>query len=103
MIEFGKQLVNGVAVKRSFPGATTTQMSHYVMPHLKEEIPDQVIIHVGTNNLSKKSHQSEIDVVNEINEIVNICHREGVNEVFVSSLTCRPKYQHKVEQINYLL
>ena len=36
-------------------------------------------------------------------EIVNKCHNYGVNEIFVSGLTCRPAYQVKVNKINKLL
>ena len=78
-------------------------MDYYVRPHIKDEIPDRVIIHVGTNNLTKKRYQTEMEVVNEILTIVNTCRKGGINDIFVSALTCRPSYQNKVENINTLL
>ena len=42
-----------IAVK-TFPGAKTEHMIHYVKPTLNKQ-PSQLIIHVGTNDLSSKS------------------------------------------------
>ena len=42
-----------IAVK-TFPGARTEDMIHYVKPTLSKQ-PSQLIIHVGTNDLSSKS------------------------------------------------
>ena len=78
-------------------------MDYYVRPHLKDELPDQVIIHVGTNNLTKKRYQIEKEVVDEIFTTVNTCRKVGVNEIFVSALTSRPSHQKKVDNINTLL
>ena len=36
---------------RKFPGATTDDMYHYLMPSLQTQ-PDNVILHVGTNDAS---------------------------------------------------
>ena len=103
MVEFERYLANGVAIKRYFRGATTSQMIHYVKPHLEDELPDRVILHIGTNNLTKKRNQTEAEIVKEISEIVRLCHKGGVNEVFVSSLARRPKFQNKIDNINTLL
>ena len=62
-----------------------------------------LIIHVGTNNLTKKRYQTEKEVVDEIFTIVNTCRKGGVNEIFVSALTSRPSHQKKVDNINTLL
>ena len=63
---------------------------------------DRIVINIGTNNLTKKS-QTENETVEEIMEIVKKCHNYGVNEIFISGLTCRPDYQTKVDTINKLL
>ena len=36
---------------RSFPGATCSDMYHYLVPILERK-PDHVILHVGTNDLA---------------------------------------------------
>ena len=58
-----------------------------------------MIIVVGTNNLTK-SNQSTQETVNEIINIVETCQNAGVNDVFVSGLTCRPQFQAKINDIN---
>ena len=63
---------------------------------------DRIVINIGTNNLTKKS-QTENETVEEIFNIVKKCHKYGVNEIFISGLTCRPAYQTKVDAINKLL
>ena len=43
---------------KAFPGATVEDMSDYIMPSLRRK-PEEVILHVGTNNL-KSSEPLEI-------------------------------------------
>lgn len=38
----------------SFPGATTTDMEHYLQPSLATK-PKAIILHVGTNDLKDSS------------------------------------------------
>ena len=103
MVEFSKHCKHKTTIKRSFPGATASQLKHYVKPTLIEDSPDIAIIHIGTNNLTKKKHQSEVDIFNEIMEVVTECHLGGVNEIYVSSLTCRPTHEIKINSVNKLL
>ena len=39
---------------RSFPGATTADMEHYLQPSLATK-PKAIILHVGTNDLKNSS------------------------------------------------
>lgn len=39
---------------RSFPGATTADMEHYIQPSLATK-PEAIILHVGTNDLKNSS------------------------------------------------
>ena len=50
----GKAVGHRVVVK-SFSGATTKAMEDYLKPNL-ELSPDQVILHVGTNDRKSKNH-----------------------------------------------
>ena len=102
MVEFEKLFKKGPAIKRSYPGATASQLKFYVEPTLIEDKPDIAILCIGTNNLSKKN-QSALDIVTEIIEIVFKCKESGVNEVFVSGLPCRPAYQSTIDEVNDLL
>ena len=60
------------------------------------------IIHVRTNNITKKN-QTEVEMFNEIMEVVKTCKNSGVNAIYISSLTRRPRYQEKLHSINRLL
>ena len=51
--QLGKEVGHRVVVK-SFAGATTSDMSHYVKPTLDKK-PDQIILHAGTNDIGKLS------------------------------------------------
>ena len=102
MVKFQKCLKMGNSIKRSFPGATASQLKYYLGPTLTEERPDEVIVCGGTNNLTKKN-QTEIEIVHEILEVVFHCQESGVNQVFVSGLPCRPSHQKEINEINKLL
>ena len=83
----------GNAIKRYYPGATAIRIKFYVDATLEEDRPDSVIILVGTNNITKKRTQVAKDIVREILVVAHKCHNNGVNNVFVSELICRPQYQ----------
>ena len=51
MKEFNRELKNGHAYRKQFPGASSQEMTHYCIPTLKKDSPDTVIIHTGTNDL----------------------------------------------------
>ena len=102
MVEFNNYQ-NGQAMKRARGGATASQLSYYVLAALKEYKHSTIIINAGTNNLTKKWWQTEEETATEIVEIVKISKREGVRDIFVSSIIHRPKYQSKIEKINQLL
>ena len=66
-------------------------------------MPDTIIINAGTNNLTKKWWQTEHEIAKEIIDIVKTCVREGVKNIFVSSIMYRQTYQPKIDKINDLL
>ena len=102
MIEFNKHFSTGHATKRAFGGATASQLKHYTQAALQEDFPDRAIISVGTNNLTKKN-QTPQEIAEEIIDVVNTCRKGGVNDIFVSSITCRPDYQAEIDEINKFL
>ena len=60
---------------------------------------------MGSNNVSSKHTlvTPEIDIVNKILKTVDLCYRDGANNVFVSGITCCPEFQEKVDKINEYL
>ena len=105
MWEFNRHLNSGKAHIKPFPGATSKQLKHYALPTLEDDKPDNVIIHVGYNDISPINRNlEEVDVASIADEIVSIgncCLEHGVSQVFISSLICN-KYDNKQLLINRL-
>ena len=82
---------------KSFPGATTSQMKHYVKPSLEYE-PNIIILHCGTNDLRNQKEPNEI--ASDILKLGQSIKNEG-NEIIISSLTTRSdKYREKANSVN---
>ena len=77
------QCTYGVARLKSFPGAASKELAHYVVPTLKEESFHTAMIHVGINDISRD--QSELQqhlVLQNIMKISHQCKDHGVKEIF---------------------
>ena len=101
--DFNNSLENKSAIKSCFPGATVSRGIYHMKPTLEEENPDIVVLSFGTNNLTKKKHQTEEDIVNEIIQMVEECRNMGVNEIFVAGIIVRRGFYNKVNVINNIL
>lgn len=97
MRKFNNDINIGRAYRKCFPGATPTEMAHYCLPTLRNDKPDIVIIHAGTNSLFKDD--TEV-IANEVLNIIKICRNHGVSEIFVSGITFRKHYLTKVREFN---
>ena len=58
---------------KSFSGAKVEDMSHYIKPSLKYK-PDNLILHVGTNNLRSNTPN---EIAKEIEKICNIVNHDS--------------------------
>ena len=99
-IDFNKQLRSGKAFFKTFSGANTKQLSHYIIPSLVDNKPDKVIIHVGTNDVLNGANDTEL--ANSIIKIGMICKQHGVNDVFISSILVKksPRLNALVCKVN---
>ena len=73
-IKLAKTVGHGVVVK-PFPGATIRDMRSYVVPTI-DKSPDQIFLHVGTNDL-KSSTESDvadaiIDLAREVEKVSRV-------------------------------
>ena len=59
-IDFNIELRHGKVYVRSFSGATSKQLDHYIMPSLVDDKPDAFIIHVGTNDILYNASYEDI-------------------------------------------
>ena len=107
--ELSKHVKNGRTFIKSFPGARSKAINHYVVPTLIDENPDVVVIHSGTNNIRTRRGQPEETIekiAQEIIEIGRTCRQVGgVNNIFISAITCRAKLEEskKAIEINDML
>ena len=79
-----KELKNEKAIFRSFSGANTKQLNHYIVPLLVDDKPDFVIIHVGTNDVLENANHE--DIARNIIKIGLECKKFGVNDIVISSV-----------------
>lgn len=83
----GKRMSKSSNVKvRAFNGSTVEAMTHYIKPSLEEK-PDQLILHVGTNNIQSSSPtklaEDIIQLANSAKKSLPEC------SIAISSLTVR--------------
>lgn len=88
--------------KRCFPGASTEDMESYMLPSLRTE-PDEIIVHVGTNDVCDKTPRQLAEGV------VNLCENMSQNStatVAISSIINRAddeELNKKVIEANKIL
>ena len=73
-------------------GANTNQLDYYVFPMLVDEKPDNVVIHIGSNDITKFNYINNINVEELAHRIINIglkCRSYGVSHIAVSSILKR--------------
>jgi hypothetical protein len=73
---------------KTFPGATTQLIRHYMLPHLIEDCPTTLLLHVGTNSLLDEGKTST-DITDEIVEAGLTAKQLGVKNVLISSIIIR--------------
>ena len=86
-----------------FPGATTEDMESYVIPPLRRN-PDEVIIHVGTNDLRDKTSRQVAESVVNLSD--NILQNSTANKVSIASVIHRnddPALNSKISECNKIL
>ena len=99
----GKSLGRAVGhrvVVKPFPGATTKAMKDYLKPNL-ELRPDQVVLHVGTNDLKAKTPQTVVEAIVDLARQIEISSEA---KIVVSGLVTRKdKFKNNVSDVNKYL
>ena len=71
----------------NFPGASSSEILHYIDVHLKEKLIDTIIVHVGVNDrLSENSQLKTNQLIGNIKKITQKCVSFGVKKIYVSGL-----------------
>ena len=67
---FKNSFDNAKSFIKSFGGAKTKHMKHYVIASLKEQKPDIIVIHVGANDINYKN-KGNVNV-NELTDNISV-------------------------------
>ena len=72
---------------KSFPGATSKELLHYVDPTLRDGIYNTAIIHVGVNDLLNNKSTNKVDeLVKNLESTAIKCISNGIAKVVVSGI-----------------
>ena len=81
---------------RSFPGATCSDMYHWLVPIL-EKIPDHLILHVGANDVA---HYEGTEIVGKLLELKSFIEEQlPTTHVFISHPVTRTGSKHLTMEI----
>ena len=85
---FNNSFENARSYLKSFSGAKTEDMKHYIIPSLNEQNPDVIVIHVGGNdiNFRNKDNINEKELAKNIINVAMICRNSGVPDVLISEI-----------------
>ena len=88
-------------IVKTFPGATTSDMKHYIKPTL-EKNPQLVVIHVGTNDIQ---HKEPEEIAKEVESLCRTIMVDGLSKVAISEIIQRAddKLNTNVKKTNVLL
>ena len=71
----------------NFPDALSNEILHYIDVHLKETLIDNVIVHVGVNDLlNGNSKLKRYQLIENIKKITQKCVSFRVKKIYVSEL-----------------
>ena len=85
--EFNRYITNATATLKRFPGATSKELTHYMVPTLQEESFNSALIHIGINDIFKDQSDLQCEsLTRNILEISHKCKEHGIEEIIISSL-----------------
>ena len=91
----------------SFSGPNTNQLDYYVVPLLVDEKPDNVVIHIGSNDITKFNYNN-VNAEELTHRIINIglkCRSYGLSNIAVFSILKRSIFNinQVIYQVNNIL
>lgn len=90
-------------ISRCFPGSTVKDMVHYVKPTL-ERNPDELIIHVGTNDLVSKDAETVIkEMTNLASQVRSQCSNTKITFSSIIARNDEKVCDSKVQKVNDMM
>ena len=85
--EINRQIQGDRIHVKAFPGAKSTQLTHYVTPTLEEYSYDAAIIHAGINHILRYKHYGELDKLpRSITKVAFTFQKYSIGKIFISVL-----------------
>ena len=85
--ESNRYITNASARLKSFPGATSKELTHYVVPTLQEESFNSPLIHTDINDILKDQSDLQCEsLTRNILEMSQKCKEHGIEEIIISPL-----------------
>ena len=91
---------NERVVSKSFSGATFKNLKHYIVPTLEKK-PDELILHIGTNDLKDSAPKEIVRDIMALKEFVSSQTKVTISELVLR--TNDKKLNDKVKNVNELL
>ena len=82
---FQKSVNKGKTYFNVFRGATSKRLNHYILPTLREDQPDVVLPHIGSNHINNQT-KDRINTERLTGDIIDIgksCIERGMKEVVI--------------------
>jgi lysophospholipase L1-like esterase len=93
--KLGKEVGNRVVVK-SFPGATSEDMRHYIKPTI-DRSPNRIVLHCGTNDLK---NSSPTEFAERVASLASEIEKTSEIKVIISELVARRDMNDQVKTVN---
>ena len=102
--QFNNEIKSGYAKFKTFPGADSKEILHYVNPTLESGSYDSAFLHFGVNDLRQKAISKSDSVGNLIENIRKTavkCMSHGVSKVFVLAIVRNKRIPESLlEEVN---
>ena len=83
--QFNRYTTKETARLKIFSGATSKELTHYVVPTLQEESLNSTLIHIGINDILKDQSDLNFEsLTRNILEISQRCKENGIEEITIS-------------------
>ena len=104
---FKESIPNSRVFVKSFSGVNTNELGYYVVPVLVDEKLSNVVIHIGSNGITKFNYNN-LNAGELAHRIINIglkCISYGVNIISISSILKRNSFHinQVIYQVNNIL
>ena len=83
---------------RTFPKATIRCMVDYIKPTIRNENPDIIVLHAGTNNLA--SDDTAIQICNDMINLASSIRDKGIKVVLSLIVPRNDEYADKAREVN---